>query len=124
MRQIREAFPDDASWADVKMQVQGFDMEEAPHVWIEQFSQRTTELLKSADWFKAGRHFDVMSKILETADSATTRCIDVSYVENLMWDMDVEGKRQSWSCLPQNLRALYVAMWGERPFMRESLRDS
>jgi len=35
-----------------------------------------------------------------------------------MWDInDDKLKSQGWGLVPENLRALYVAMWGERPFM-------
>ena len=36
-----------------------------------------------------------------------------------MWDIeDNEIKRKGWMLIPDNLQALYVAMWGEQPFMQ------
>jgi hypothetical protein len=56
---------------------------------------------------------------LDRGDEATTRCIDVAYVESLMWDIkDDKLKQKGWKLIPTNLRALYVAMWGEQPFMK------
>jgi len=48
-----------------------------------------------------------------------SRCIDVAYVEALMWDVkDPKMKREGWKPIPENLCALYVQMWGRQAFMK------
>jgi hypothetical protein len=111
------AFPDDAAWIDERMQSQGFEPREAPYIWIEHFSQRTTDALKVGNTTQAVSHLNLISRLLFTADVPTERCIDVAYVESLMWDMNDEIKKQGWLLIPQNLRILYAKIWGDKPFM-------
>ena len=120
VEKIIAAFPDDAAWVNARMQSQGFEPKEAPYIWVEQFSQRTTDALKARDNAKAELHLKLMSNLFLTADVASAKCIDVAYVESLMWDMKDEEKKQGWLLIPQNLRNLYIEMWGNKPFMGES----
>jgi len=116
---IRSAFPEDASAVDARMTREGFETAEAPHIWVEYFSQKTTDALKGDASGTAEAHLRLLSQLLDTGDEATKRCIDVSYVESLMWDIkDENRKRAGWQLVPDNLRRLYVAMWGQQPFMR------
>jgi len=120
---IRAAFPEDAAWVDKQVQAQGFERTEASYIWVERFSQCTTNYLKAPDQSKAGSHLGLISALLgiaqRTNDSAMVRCIDVAYSENLMFDMNEERKKQCWPLIPQNLKTLYVDMWGGMPFMRK-----
>lgn len=120
VEKIIAAFPDDVAWVNARMQSQGFEPNEAPYIWVEQFSQRTTDTLKARDNAKAELHLKLMSNLLLTADVPTAKCIDVAYVESLMWDMEDEEKKQGWLLIPQNLRDLYIETWGSRPFMGKS----
>ena len=45
-------------------------------------------------------------------------CIDVGYVESLMWSLDEKGRAWGWLLFPENLRRLYIEMWGKQPFMQ------
>lgn len=93
--------------------------EGADFIWVERFSQLTTDAIKGRDFIKAEAHFKLLSRLLAGGDEATTRCIDVAYVESLMWDVkDDKLKKHVWSLLPANLRSLYIGMWGEKPFMK------
>lgn len=115
---VRAVFPGEASAIDARLVQDGFEPGEAPHIWLEHFSQHTTDALKSGNTSLAEAQLKLMSRLLAGADEPTTRCIDVAYVEALMWDIkDVKLKRESWKLIPANLRRLYVAMWGEQPFM-------
>jgi len=67
----------------------------------------------------ASRQLTLLSQLLAAGDEATARCIDVAYVESLMWDVkDPKMKREGWKLMPSNLRALYVQMWGQQSFMK------
>ena len=116
---VRSTFPCEAKPIDTRLRADYFDTEESPHVWLELFSQLTTDAIKVGEFSKASSHLKLLSALLTSADEPTRRCIDVAYVESLMWDIeDNEIKRKGWMLIPDNLQALYVAMWGEQPFMQ------
>ncbi|WP_425259160.1 DUF7674 family protein [Rubrivivax sp. RP6-9] len=114
---LRAAFPEQASRIDEALDREGY--EDAPHTWIERFSLSTTAAIKRGDSSTAVAHLSLVSRLLATGDESTSRCIDVAYVESLMWDIkDEKIQREGWKLVPQNLRRLYVGMWGEKPFMK------
>jgi hypothetical protein len=115
---VRSAFAEEAAAVDEILLRDGYD-EDAHFTWIERFSQFTTDAIKRKDFEKATSHMNLFSYILAAGNEATIQCIDVAYVESLMWDIrDEKQKREGWKLIPPNLRVLYVAMWGERPFMK------
>jgi hypothetical protein len=119
VERLRAAFPEDAARADRRVADQGFDAGDAPYAWVEHFSQFTTDAIKGKDFVTAENHLREVSAILAGGNEEIARCIDVAYVESLMWDIrDEKRKAEGWRLVPHNLRGLYVAMWGERPFMK------
>jgi hypothetical protein len=60
-------------------------------------------------------HLSFMSQLLQKADAAVREYIDVSYVESLMWNLDEETTEWAWRLFPENLKSVYLAMWGEPP---------
>lgn len=114
---VRAAFAEEAASVDAILEQQGYG--DAPHIWLERFSQFTTNAIKRGDFTKATKHLVLLSRLVASGDEQTRRCVDVAYVESLMWDIkDDRLKREGWKLIPANLKALYVAMWGRRPFMR------
>jgi hypothetical protein len=115
---VRAAFAVEAASVDAILEQQG--CEHAPHIWLERFSQFTTDAIKRGDLSTATKHLALLSRLVASGDEQISRCIDVAYVESLMWDIkDDRIKREGWKVIPENLRALYVAMWGHRPFMKD-----
>ena len=111
-------FPEDARSIDAAMRSDDWDPDDAPYIWIEKFSQRTTDAVKGERDQKAERHLAFMSRMLDTADEETRRAIDVAYVESLLWDVkDGKRKAEGWKLIPPNLQELYISMWGTKPFM-------
>jgi hypothetical protein len=114
---IRAAWPEEAALIDADMSRCGY--ENAPHAWIERFSQFTTNAIGRGEFSTATRQLLLLSQLLAAGDEETAKCIDVAYVESLMWDVkDPEMKREGWKLMPENLRALYLQMWGKRAFMK------
>jgi hypothetical protein len=112
------AFVEEAAAVDEILLRAGYDMD-AYFTWIERFSQRTADSIKHKDFGKATGHLKLVSRLLDPRSQANIQCIDVAYVESLMWDIKGEKlKREGWRLMPSNLRDLYVAMWGECTFMR------
>ena len=113
---VRATFPVEGARVDAILLQEGYDY--APNIWLERFSQFTTDAIKQGNVALAAEHFTLFSALVAGADEATTRCIDVAYVESLMWDIKEDKlKRKGWQLMPANLRNLYVAVWGELPFM-------
>lgn len=114
---VRGAWPEEAALIDADLQTCGY--EDAHHTWLERFSQFTTNAIGRGEFSTASRQLNFLSQLLAAGDEATARCIDVAYVESLMWDVkDPKMKREGWKLMPANLRALYVQMWGQQPFMK------
>lgn len=114
---VRAAFPDEAALVDAVL-LRG-EYQDAYFTWVERFSQFTTDAIKRGEFSRATAHLNLLSALLAKGDEPTVRCIDVAYVESLMWDIkDDKLKREGWRLIPANLRALYIAMWGEMPFMK------
>jgi hypothetical protein len=114
---IRKAWPEEAALIDADLHVCGY--ENAPHAWIERFSQFTTDAIGRGEFATASRQLELLSQLAAAGGETTTQCIDVAYLESLMWDVkDSKMKRESWRLMPDNLRALYVGMWGEQAFMK------
>ena len=118
---VRSAFPREARLIEAGLRDGCYDVEESPHIWLERFSQLTTNAIKEGQQSKASEHFKLLSALLADADEPTTRCIDTAYVESLLWDIkDKKAKSDGWQLIPCNLRSLYIAMWGERSFMHST----
>ena len=118
VKSVRGAFSDEAALIDAMLLRDGYD-EDAYFTWLEHFSQFTTDAIRRRDFRRAMKHLDLLSRLLARGDERSKKCIDVAYVESLMWDIrDQRLKSEGWQLIPPNLRALYVAMWGEQAFMK------
>jgi hypothetical protein len=114
---IRAECPDEARLLDEASLREGLEL--VPYEWLERFSQLTTDAIRLGRLDRAGHHLAVVSELLERGGESTRRVIDVAYVEPLMWDIrDERTKRTGWRLFPPSLRALYVSIWGEQPFMQ------
>jgi hypothetical protein len=119
VKSIRLVFPEDAAAIDALLLQDGYEVSDFTYPWIDWFSQFTTDAIKKRDFLKAEKHLKLLSHLLEGGNAEITRCIDISYVEPLMWNIyDNELKKEGWKLFPINLRVLYLDMWEEQPFMK------
>ncbi len=115
---IRNLFPKEAERIDEFVASSKGD-KTTTYIWLEHFSQFTTDAIKRGDFENAEKHLKLLSNLILNADETTNRFIDVAYVESLMRDIkDKKLKRQGWKLIPENLKALYIAMWGKQDFMK------
>ena len=82
VQSVRAAFLEEAMHVDAILLRDGY--EHAHFTWVERFSQFTTDALKRREFVRAAEHLNLFSRLLARGDEATTRCIDVAYVESLM----------------------------------------
>lgn len=80
--------------------------------WVETFADVTNADIRRRDEKKLGNQFEFFSKAYDRGSAIVKNCIDVSYVENLMWDLGPKDKKWAWPLIPSNLQALYIQMWG------------
>jgi hypothetical protein len=107
---IAAQFPEEAAATDARMEF--FD-DDAYETWLERFCDTTNEAIAHRDEQRVRAHLSFMSQQLEIADDDMRRALDVAYVENLMWNLDLEAKRWAWHRIPSNLKQLYRDMWGQ-----------
>jgi len=115
LSEIKETFPEVAVFIDNSRRETGFTEEDKMFTCdMEAFSQATTNEIGKLNIETAASHLNYMSKKLKNAEPIIHEYIDIYYVELLMWDIDDKKIfRQGWELIPQNLKELYIAMWGK-----------
>jgi hypothetical protein len=109
---IRSYFPDASEKTDESMNRMGFEDEsEAYGIWVEAFANETNSLMRERWQAEVEKHLIFFERQFDMGSDSVKSCIDVSYVENLMWDLDIEDKKWAWSLFPENLKLLYIDMW-------------
>jgi len=108
-RLVAERFPMEAQLVDAEMD--DFD-EDAYEIWLEKFCDTTNAAMQRRDAAQVDAHLLFISQRLASADEHVRRTLDVAYVENLMCNLDPDGKRWAWPRIPANLKALYSDLWG------------
>jgi hypothetical protein len=117
VKSIRQALPDAAAKTDEIMRGRGFDSEEdAEFIWVEALADVTNMYIRRRNQEEVERELSFFSKQWDRGTDIVRNCIDVSYVENLLWDLASEDKEWAWPQIPENLQKLYVAMWGKPGF--------
>jgi hypothetical protein len=117
----RSCFPNAARKTDEKMKNMGFDNEDKAYfTWIESFADITNALIHERMQVEVEKHLIFFSQQFEIGSESVKNCIDVSYVENLMWNLDSEDKTWAWSLIPENLKSVYIDMWDESSWMTPS----
>jgi len=114
---IRKELPLESDLTDQKMLERGFDLEdELHHLWVEQLADVTNEFLRQKNFEEATKQLNFFASSYNSGNYHVKNCIDVSYAENLMWNLEPKDKKQAWLVIPRELKALYIAIWGEPSF--------
>ncbi len=120
---IRESLPEAADLANTFFKERGFDIkdefdieDELHYLWVEALADATNSFIKQNRMEEVKTLLQFMSSKLNEGSAPVKNCLDVSYIENLMWDLDEEDQKRAWPLFPENLKALYIAMWGEPDF--------
>jgi hypothetical protein len=117
IKTIRRALPDAAAETDDIMHKRDFDSEaDAGSLWVEALADVTNMCIRRRDQDEVRKQLDFFSKQLDQGTDTVKNYIDVSYVENLMWDLAPKDKKWVWPLILENLKKLYVTMWGKPIF--------
>ncbi|MBB2488123.1 hypothetical protein H5407_23090 [Mitsuaria sp. WAJ17] len=84
---------------------------------MNEFSSMTSEAIRERNEKVAREHLAYVSRLLAEADDKVHEYIAVYYMEDLVYDLDEKSKKWGWTIIPEDLRALYVAMWGQPRFL-------
>ena len=88
----------------------------SPAKMFEQFFELTNRAMRNGDEATLTKHLAYISRKLSTAQGVCFEMIDVYYVESLMWNVDPKESKWAWGHFPQNIKDLYIKMWGEPRF--------
>ena len=113
IKAIRKALPNAAEKTDAIMHERGFESDqEAEYLWVEALADVTNMYVHQRNQHEVGEQLRFFSEQFDLGTDTVKNCIDVSYVENLMWNLNVEDKKWVWLQIPENLQRLHIAMWG------------
>ncbi|KQV50985.1 MULTISPECIES: hypothetical protein [unclassified Duganella] len=109
---VRTRFPIEAIRTDDWLIERGWELvDECPHIWVEAFADRTTEAARDQDWGLVKSHTEFLATEYRDGTDAVRKMVDVSYAENLMWDLDADAKASAWQYVAKEVQALYEQTW-------------
>ncbi|MRV70222.1 hypothetical protein GJ700_00615 [Duganella sp. FT92W] len=118
---VRERFPEEANRTDGWLRERGWDdlLDDSPHIWMEAFADRTTEAVRARDWNLVKEHTGFIAAECRNGTEVIRRLVDVSYAENLMWDLEESEKAVAWPNIAKELRDMYERAWGRWEWMNQ-----
>jgi hypothetical protein len=114
---LRERFPELASRAD-KLHVRRWNELNADlaHVWFESLAQTVNaDMAADVPCQDHSALFSCLASAFDSGSEEVKSCIDVSFVENLFWEVPPGKAERYWLSLPQKLKDLYVAFHQRDP---------
>lgn len=112
---LRSRFPADAAMTDKWLRERGWDPTDGNTAlsWVEAFADRTTEAVKRRDAETIRQQTTFIADAYRAEPNALRTIVDVSYSENLMWDVSVDDKRWAWPHIAGDIQRLFKQMWGD-----------
>jgi hypothetical protein len=112
---LRSRFPADATLTDEWLRERGWDPtdDSIAFSWVEAFADRTTEAVKRRDAEAIREQTAFVATAYRAAPDALRAIVDVSYAENLMWDVSDDDKRWAWPHIADDIQQLFAQMWGD-----------
>ncbi|MFL4470341.1 hypothetical protein ACERZ8_10815 [Tateyamaria armeniaca] len=59
--------------------------------------------------------FSFFERELQGSDMEVKNCIDVSFVENLFWEVQPISAAKAWDAMPNSMRQMYLSFHGQPP---------
>jgi len=116
VQRIRQRFPEEARRTDEWQTERGWEgpeLDEAPHLWVEAFADRTTEAALAGNWSAVTAQTEFMAVEYRNGSEPIRNLVDVAYAENLMWNLEDSAKLATWPYLAPVIQDLYERMWGQ-----------
>jgi len=107
---LLDRFPDSVGSADA---VFAQRWEEAPlhGSWLTCFAGSTAKGMRQRDESLVAGHLDAMSEAYNNGSADLRALIDINYMEDLFYNVDVASSRWGWRHVLLNLKPLYTSYW-------------
>jgi hypothetical protein len=116
-KETRERFPGIAEKTDREHLKAGWELcDEYAYMWFHSLADMLNEeMRKQTSVDDAGTVFDFMRDQFLIRTAAVRTCIDVSFVENLFWEVSPEKAHIYWLRMPDLLKSLYLGFHSKPP---------
>lgn len=114
---FREQFPEFSSHADRELfKNWGESGDIAPYSWFHSLANAINRDMQSGSRLKEITDiFTYIEKAFLNGSDEVKNCIDVSFVENLFWQVSPKKAEPYWLGLPDTLKKLYVDFHAQPP---------
>jgi hypothetical protein len=115
--EFRVTFPDITVKADSIHIKQWGDIDpDFAYSWFESLANAINgEMRKSVNVQKYSVVFEFFRKKYLFEGGDVKNCIDVSFIENLFWQVNPESSKSYWEALPEVLKGLYIGFHSRVP---------
>ena len=115
-RETRDRFPTVLAETD-KVHRRTWDMDdEWAYMWFHSLADMlNANMRKNARLEDAGAVFDYMRDQFMIGCGEVRNCIDVTFVENLYWQVSPDSARPYWARMPDLLKKLYLGFHSKPP---------
>lgn len=114
---FRKRFPEMTQGADARhIKVWGSVDDETAYSWFESLAGAINDQMgASKEVANLSSIFSYFDELLRGSDKKIRNCIDVSFVENLFWEVQPSSAANAWDALPHSMQQLYVRFHGRPP---------
>jgi hypothetical protein len=90
--------------------------DENAYSWFHSVANALNEEMRQERYLtECSEFFDFVALAFDSASEEVKRCIDVSFVENLFWQVPPRKSAAYWNNLPPNLQTLYAEFHHRTP---------
>jgi hypothetical protein len=118
-RIIKKRYPAISAKADTEYSHQWGDFTDSEYysyTWFEALANALNgEMRRDVSASEYSELFSSISANFESGDDDVKKCIDVSFVENLFWQVPERKSASYWHALPKNLQELYFGFHHRTP---------
>lgn len=114
---FRKRFPEMTQAADARhIKVWDSVDDETAYSWFESLAGAINDQMgASEEVTNLSSIFSYFDELLRGSDKKIKNCIDVSFVENLFWEVQPSSAANAWDAMPHSMQQLYVRFHGRQP---------
>lgn len=114
---FRKRFPEMTQAADAKhIKIWDSIDDETAYSWFESLAGAVNDQMgASEEGTDLSSIFSYFDERLRGSDNKIKNCIDVSFVENLFWEVQPNSAADAWEAMPDSMQSLYVRFHGRPP---------
>lgn len=116
-RDFRKCFPEMTKAADARhIKVWDSVDDETAFSWFESLAGAVNDQMGTAkEGINLSSVFSYFERQLRGSDMEVKNCIDVSFVENLFWEVKPNAAANAWGVMPESMQQLYLSFHGQPP---------